>query len=245
MRATAPRTEDRLGIVLNLIPAWPDNGSAEVKAAAAGIDAIHNRLFAAAVLDGKYPDTVRRIHEALGVADRIDVAALAAAAEPIDFLGVNYYNINHIELDPGAEPMREWPGVPNATLATPPGHLTDMDWGVEPSGLIWMLNRVSEWAPGLPLMIMENGAAYPDEIDPDGRVVDPLRQQYLESHIAAVHEAMGEGANVKGYFVWSLLDNFEWARGYSMRFGIVHVDYQTFERTIKESGRWYREFLGA
>ena len=86
----------------------------------------------------------------------------------LTFLGVNYYNINHIELDPGAEPMREWPGVPNATLATPPGHLTDMGWGVEPSGLIWMLNRVSEWAPGLPLMIMENGAAYPDEIDPDG-----------------------------------------------------------------------------
>jgi beta-glucosidase len=245
MRLTAPRPEDRLGIVLNLIPAWPDNGSAEVKEAAAGIDAVQNRLFAAAVLDGKYPAIVRRIHETLGVEDRIDLDALAAAAEPIDFLGINYYNINHIELDAGAEPMGEWPGVPNARLATPPGHLTDMGWGVEPFGLTWMLNRVTEWAPGLPLIIMENGAAYPDEVESDGRVIDPLRQQYIESHIAAMHEAMGDGANVKGYFVWSLLDNFEWARGYAMRFGIVHVDYATFERTIKESGRWYQEFLRA
>jgi beta-glucosidase len=94
-------------------------------------------------------------------------------------------------------------------------------------------------------MVMENGAAYPDHVDADGKVVDPMRQEYLESHVAAVHEAMQDGANVTGYFVWSLLDNFEWARGYSMRFGIVHVDYETLKRTIKESGRWYQAFLGA
>jgi beta-glucosidase len=243
MRATNPRPEDQLGVVLNLIPAWPDNGSSEVKEAAARIDAVHNRLFAAAVLDGKYPDVIRHIHADLGVADRIDVDVLAAIVEPIDFLGVNYYNINHIAHDPGAEPMAEWPGVRDASLAEPPGDLTDMGWGVEPMGLAWMLNRVHGWAPGLPLMVTENGAAYPDEVDADGTVVDPLRQEYLELHVAAMREAMLEGVNVKGYFVWSLLDNFEWARGYAMRFGIVRVDYATLERTIKESGRWYQRFL--
>jgi len=245
MRRTNPRSGDRFGIVLNLIPAWPDNGSNEIKQAVAAIDAVQNRLFAAAVLDGKYPGIVRSIHEDLGVADRIDVAALSDAVEPIDFLGVNYYNINHFELDPGAPPLGSWPGVPDVREALPPGHLTEMGWGVEPIGLPWMLSRVSEWAPGLPLIIMENGAAYPDEVDAEGRVVDPLRTAYLEAHIAAMHEAMMEGVNVRGYFVWSLLDNFEWARGYGMRFGIVRVDFDTLERTIKESGRWYQRFLAS
>jgi beta-glucosidase len=245
MRRTRPRDGDQLGVVLNLIPAWPDNGSAEVKNAAAGIDAVQNRLFAAAVLDGKYPDIVRRIHEDLGVADRIDVGELAAAVEPIDFLGINYYNINHFELDPGAPPLGSWPGIPDVKEAVPPGHLTDMGWGVEPIGLTWMLNRVSEWAPGLPLMITESGAAYPDTVDADGRVDDPLRREYLEMHIAAMKEAMLEGAEVRGYFVWSLLDNFEWSWGYSMRFGIVRVDFDTLDRTIKESGRWYQRFLAS
>jgi beta-glucosidase len=245
MRRTNPRSGDRFGIVLNLIPAWPDNGSNEIKQAVAAIDAVQNRLFAAAVLDGKYPGIVRSIHEDLGVADRIDVAALSDAVEPIDFLGVNYYNINHFELDPGAPPLGSWPGVPDVREALPPGHLTEMGWGVEPIGLPWMLSRVSEWAPGLPLIIMENGAAYPDEVDAAGRVVDPLRTAYLEAHIAAMHEAMIEGVNVRGYFVWSLLDNFEWARGYGMRFGIVRVDFDTLERTIKESGRWYQRFLAS
>jgi beta-glucosidase len=243
LRATNPQPNDQLGVALNLIPAWPDNGSSEVKEAAAAIDAVHNRLFAAAVLDGKYPNAIKQIHADLGVDDQIDVDLLAEMVEPIDFLGVNYYNINHIVHAPGAEPMPEWPGVPDAALADPPGDLTDMGWGVEPVGLTWMLNRIHEWAPGLPLMITENGAAYPDVVDEDGGISDPLRREYLELHIAAMREAMLEGVNVKGYFVWSLLDNFEWARGYAMRFGIVHVDYDTLRRTIKESGRWYQRFL--
>jgi beta-glucosidase len=118
-----------------------------------------------------------------------------------------------------------------------------MGWGVEPEGLTWMLNRVGKLVPGLPLIIMENGAAYPDEVTDGGPINDPKRIQYIERHIEAVREAREGGVNVVGYFVWSLLDNFEWARGYSKPFGIVHVDRATMERTVKASGRWYQEFL--
>ena len=136
------------------------------------MDAIHNRLFAAAVLDGKYPDLVLQYMERFGVGDQIDQDALADAVETIDYLGVNYYNINHIAHDPDAEMIGQWPGVDGAVLATPPGNLTEMEWGVEPVGLTWMLNRVTRWAPDVPLLIMENGAAYPDEVSADGEVHD-------------------------------------------------------------------------
>jgi beta-glucosidase len=118
-----------------------------------------------------------------------------------------------------------------------------MGWGIEPGGLTWMLERVGRLQPDLPLMIMENGAAFPDEVGGNGSIEDPQRIAYLQSHIDAVRDARERGVNVTGYFVWSLLDNFEWARGYSKHFGIVHVDRSTMERTVKASGRWYRDFL--
>lgn len=242
-RETDPRPDDRLGIVLNLIPAWPETGSPEDAEAARGVDAIQNRLFLGAVFDGRYPDEVMGYIERYGVADRVDPDELAGAVEPIDYLGVNYYNVNHIRHVPGAEPMPAWPGPGGAGFATPPGELTEMGWGVEPEGLTWMLKRVAHDYPDVPLVIMENGAAYPDDVGPDGTVDDPERIEYLRRHIAAIHEARDSGVPVQGYFVWSLLDNFEWARGYSKLFGIVHVDRETMKRTIKASGRWYREFL--
>lgn len=243
MRETTPTGRDELGIVLNLIPAWPADDSPEAAAAAAGVDAVQNRLFLGAVLDGEYPDEILQYHEQWGVAERIDLDALKTAVQPIDYLGVNYYNVNHIAYVPGADPMPAWPGPHDAGFARPPGELTEMGWGVEPEGLTWMLERVSELAPNLPLLIMENGAAYPDEVRDDGPIEDPKRIEYLRAHIAAIREAMDRGVNVVGYFVWSLLDNFEWARGYSKLFGIVHVDRSTMERTVKASGRWYQHFL--
>jgi beta-glucosidase len=243
MRTTRPRGDDRLGIVLNLIPAWAEDSSVEAQTAADGVDAIHNRLFASAVLDGEYPDAVLRFMERFGVSGRIDTDLLARVKVPIDYLGVNYYNVNHIGSEEGAPMIGQWPGADDAVLMRPPGHLTDMSWGVEPVALTWMLNRVTRWAPGLPLYVTENGAAYPDVPDASGVVHDDLRREYIEAHIAAMHDAMEEGADVRGYFVWSLLDNFEWSHGYRMRFGIVRVDYDTMERTIKDSGRWYQRFL--
>jgi beta-glucosidase len=118
-----------------------------------------------------------------------------------------------------------------------------MGWGVEPEGLSWMLERVGRERPGIPLYVCENGAAYTDEVSPDGSVDDPDRISYLAGHIEAVHTALQEGVDIRGYFVWSLLDNFEWARGYDKRFGIVRVDFETMERTIKSSGHWYRDFI--
>jgi beta-glucosidase len=243
MRETNPRDDDQLGIVLNLIPAWPADESEESAAAAAGVDAIQNRLFLGAVFDGAYPPEVLQYHEDHGVDDRIDLEELAGAVQPIDYLGVNYYNINHIRHVPGAGLMPGWPGPREAGFARPPGELTEMGWGVEPEGLTWMLERVGQLQPGLPLIIMENGAAYPDEVSGTGPIDDPKRIAYIQGHIDAIRQARNRGVNVVGYFLWSLLDNFEWARGYSKLFGIVHVDRSTMERTVKASGRWYRDFL--
>ena len=242
-RETDPQPDDRLGIVLNLIPAWPDSENEDDRAAARGVDAIQNRLFLEAVFAGSYPDEILRYHARYGVEDHIDLERLASIVEPIDYLGINYYNVNHIKHVSGADPMPAWPGPAEAGFATPPGNLTEMGWGVEPEGLTWMLKRVTDAYPDTPLVVMENGAAYPDEVGDDGSVDDPKRISYLRQHIAAIHQARKRGAPVEGYFVWSLLDNFEWARGYSKLFGIVHVDRSTMKRTIKASGLWYRDFL--
>jgi len=243
MRETNPHEDDQIGIVLNLIPAWPADETTEAARAATGVDAIQNELFLGAVFDGEYPDEVLGYHEKWGVTDQIDLDRLKASIEPIDYLGVNYYNINHIRHEPGASPMPAWPGPEEAAFARPPGELTEMGWGVQPEGLTWMLERVGTRLPDLPLMVMENGAAYPDEVSGNGTVDDPKRIAYIQGHIDAIREARDRGVDVAGYFVWSLLDNFEWARGYSKLFGIVHVDRSTMKRTLKASGHWYRDFL--
>jgi beta-glucosidase len=243
MRRTSSRDQDRLGIVLNLIPAWPKSDSEEDRAAAQAVDGISNRLFTDAVFHGTYPEDVLGLFDRYGVTDRIDVGSLAEAVQPIDFLGVNYYNINHVEHRSGADPMKVWPGADNARIATPPGTLTEMNWGVEPEGLTWMLERVAGEHPGIAMLVCENGAAYVDEVGPDGQVNDLSRIAYVKSHIEAIRVAVDHGADVRGYFLWSLLDNFEWARGYAKRFGIVRVDFETMERTLKASGTWYRDFI--
>ncbi len=243
MRDTSPREDDRLGIVLNLIPAWPQNDTEEDRAAASAVDLVQNRLFADAVIHARYPEEVLALFERYGVSDAIDVDELARARQPIDFLGVNYYNINHIEHVGGTESMRAWPGTWGARVVRPPGQLTEMGWGVEPEGLTWMLERVGREHPGVPVMVCENGAAYPDEVGSDGSIDDPERTDYVRRHIEAMKVAIDRGVDVRGYFLWSLLDNFEWARGYDKRFGIVRVDFETMSRTIKSSGAWYRDFL--
>jgi beta-glucosidase len=243
MRETAPREDDRLGIVLNLIPAWPQNDTDEDRAAAAAVDLVQNRLFADAVLRGSYPDEILSLFERYGVSEAIDIDELAARRHPIDFLGVNYYNINHVEHAGGTESMAPWPGSWGARVARAPGKLTEMNWGVEPEGLSWMLERIGREYPGLPLLICENGAAYADVVGPDGSIDDPERTDYVRRHIDAMKVAIDRGVDVRGYFLWSLMDNFEWARGYDKRFGIVRVDFETMTRTIKSSGVWYRDFL--
>jgi beta-glucosidase len=246
MRQTAPSPDDRFGAVLNLIPAWPaDPESEQDQAAATAADAVHNRLFADAVLGGTIPDPILDEHRRLGITHLIDPAELAAGFVPSDYLGVNYYNINRFGHVPGSSAPGAWPNVREAVLATPPGPRNEMDWASEPHGLTWMLERIASEYPPIPIIICENGVALPDEVEGDGSVDDGDRIRFLEDHIAALATAVDRGVDVRGYMVWSLLDNFEWARGYSKKFGLVRVDPDTLERTVKASGRWYREFISS
>ena len=237
------RDRDQLGVVLNLIPAWPASDDPADAEAAVAVDAVQNRLFAEAVFHGRYPDQILEFHRRYGVDDRVDPDELAAAHQPIDFLGVNYYNVNRVRHEPGAPAPGPWPGAEGAVIVTPEGPLTDMGWAVDPEGLTWMLERVATEYPAVPLVVCENGAAYPDPEPVDGTIEDTDRIRYLESHIDALAEAIRGGVDLRGYFVWSLLDNFEWAKGYTIRFGIIHVDLKTQKRTIKASGRWYRDHI--
>ena len=136
-----------------------------------------------------------------------------------------------------------WVGVEDVEFLPQPGPHTSMGWNIEPAGLVDLLLEMHERYPHLPLAVTENGAAFEDEVTEAGRVHDVQRVQYLHDHIDAVGEAIERGADVRGYFVWSLMDNFEWAYGYSKRFGIIRVDYDTLARTEKDSGRWYRELV--
>jgi beta-glucosidase len=178
---------------------------------------------------------------------------LDVIAAPIDVLGVNYYTPmlvssfdgsgmrqtadGHGDADGGA-----WPACESVQFHAQPGPATAMDWRIDATGLIELLRRIHSEHPSLPLMVTENGAAFDDVVDADA-VHDKDRIGYLSEHLEAVHQALSEGVDVRGYFLWSLLDNFEWSYGYSKRFGIVHVDLATQRRLLKDSAYWYRDVI--
>ncbi|WP_034388765.1 GH1 family beta-glucosidase [Deinococcus sp. YIM 77859] len=217
----------QLGIVLNLQPAYPASERPEDITAARFADGTFNRWFLDPILRAEYPAD---IWEAYGEdVPEVQPADLARIAQPIDFMGVNYYS-------------RSVNGA-GGNVRPPESSYTHMGWEVYPQGLTDLLVRLKEDYANLPpLLITENGAAYPDE--PLGkRVQDPERVRYLQLHLEAVVQALRQGVDVRGYFAWSLMDNFEWAYGYSRRFGLVYVDYATQERILKDSARWYRDLL--
>jgi len=227
MRANAPRAQH--GIVLNLIPAHPASSAPEDVAAAQRFDGFFNRWYLDPLLRGHYPTDVWEGYGDL-VPDVRD-GDLERISTPIDFLGVNYYSRTIMAHDPSAP----WPSLRQVPFTTPP---TDMGWEVYPEGLTELLLRVQrDYAPP-PMLVTENGAAYPDTLR-DGAVDDAPRVAYLEQHVAALHAAIRQGADVRGYFAWSLMDNFEWQHGYDMRFGLVYVDYATQARVPKRSAAWY------
>jgi beta-glucosidase len=169
-------------------------------------------------------------------------------------LGVNYYSTSLVRLRSGAGGGTEteagaspWVGADDIEFLPQPGPYTAMGWNIEPSGLEELLVSLGNRYPNLPLMITENGAAFDDVVvtgdDGSAEVRDDDRVDYLQRHLVAVHRALGRGVDVRGYQVWSLMDNFEWARGYSKRFGIIYVDYQTLERIPKASARWYADLV--
>jgi beta-glucosidase len=224
-----------VGITLNFSPSHPAEPGDEE--AARIYDGHLNRWFLDPVLRGRYPEDLRALYEErVGPLDVVRDGDLEVIARPIDFLGVNYYFATRVRADPSAEPLGAVPAP-----ARPP--LTAMGWEVDPSELHGLLMRLQREYGPVGLYITENGAAYDDPPPTNGLVADPERLAYYEGHLDAVARAIADGADVRRYMAWSLLDNFEWSAGYSKRFGIVHVDYETQRRTLKGSGAWYRDLI--
>ena len=226
-----------IGVVVNLEPKYPASDAAADLAATRRADAYMNRRYLDPLLLGRYPEELPEIFgDAWPAFDADEVRALA---RPVDFVGINYYTRAVVLDDPADLPVR-------AGRVRQPRHThTEMDWEVWPQALADTLTWVTERYGRVPLYVTENGAAFYDPPTADGDVVrDPLRVAYFRDHLRAVRRAIHAGADVRGYFAWSLLDNFEWSYGYSKRFGIVHVDFETQRRTPKESARYYAEVIG-
>jgi len=228
--------ESRIGISLNLAPMIPASDADSDRAAAERADGYHNRWYLDPVLRGHYPADMLRFYESRGV----DVGFIADGDEaiigrPADFLGVNYYSVGRIQ-DAGDA---NFLGFDFLAPRTP---VTAMGWEIAPSAFTDLLIRLERDYGPLRIMITENGAAFADHRN-GGYVDDPQRVAFLAEHVEAARRAYDAGVGVEAYYVWSLLDNFEWESGYGPRFGIVHVDYDTQERTLKKSALWYREFV--
>ncbi len=242
-----------LGITLNLTHPEPADPADPVDIdAARRIDGLHNRIFLDPILEGRYPADVLADTAHLGWADVIEDGDLEAISAPLDVLGVNYYHGDAVSGHPREDVVGLGQVMPTRPTSSPfvgsehvtfPSRglpVTDMGWEVQPWGLRDLLLRLDKDYRLPPVHITENGAAYADVLD-DGAVADPERVAYIDAHLRAVLDAVEAGVDVRGYFVWSLLDNFEWAFGYAKRFGIVHVDYTTQQRTPKASAAWYAD----
>ncbi len=248
VRAGAPSSQ--VGITLNLSVFRPGTDHEEDVAAARRADGNLNRLFLEPSFRGRYP--VDMLEHYAGLEPGFSVVRdgdLEAVAAPLDFLGVNYYFPGTVmDVTRRAEARaagyrvavhEQFPDLNVLSLETPGTDTTSMGWEVDASGLTELLVRVTHEYGDLPILITENGAAFDDYVDPNGRVLDHERERYLREHLVAVHDAIAAGVRVEGYFVWSLLVNFEWSLGYSRRFGIVWVDYPTGARLTKSSYKWY------
>jgi len=226
----------RIGLVVNLEPKYPASDAPADRAATARADAYMNRQYLDPVFLKHYPDELQEIFgEAWPEWPAEDFALIA---QPIDFLGINYYTRNVTRFDADAWPLRAAP------VRQPRATYTETKWEVFAQGLTDTLVQVKERYGNLPLYVTENGAAFfdPPTAESD-RVEDPLRVDYLRKHTRALHAALQSGVDLRGYFVWSLLDNLEWSLGYSKRFGIVHVDFATQKRTLKDSARFYSRII--
>lgn len=240
---TALPSASEISLTLNLHAVRPLTDSAADLDAARRIDAVGNRIFLDPVFHGRIPEDLVRDTAAVTDWTFVQDGDLEVISTPIDSLGINYYSPTVVGAGSSDSPS-PWAGAEEHVRFLPaPGPRTAMDWPVDADGLYELLTRLRDDLPGVPLVITENGAAYDDYADPSGEVHDPERVEYLRAHLSAVHRAIGAGADVRGYFLWSLLDNFEWAYGYSKRFGIVHVDFATQRRTVKDSARWYGEVI--
>ncbi len=259
LRSLAPGAD--LGLTLNFTVADPaDPDDPDDVAAAGRLDAQFNRWFADPVFRGSYPEELWADLDQAGLASPLAAVVqegdLTTISTPIDTLGVNYYHGELIgsrpdprntagEAAPVDRPAHSPHPLPEGIYSHERGlPRTGQGWEIQPEGLTRLLLRLHRdyAAPsGTRIYVTENGAAFEDVLDPDGRVDDVHRRDFLATHLAAIHDAIAQGAPVDGYFAWSLLDNFEWSWGYSQRFGIVYVDFETQRRYVKLSGHWYSD----
>lgn len=254
LRSTLPSSA-QLAITLNPAVTRPSTDSEQDAVAASKIDGLQNRIWWEPLFNGRYPDDVRAFTADVTDWSYVRDGDLDVISTPFDILGVNYYNpvvVAHYagsgersQADGHGDGAGEtWPGCRDVQFLDLPGRHTAMGWPVDASGLRDLLKRLwTEYRK--PMLITENGAAYDDEVSADGQIHDVERTQYIREHLAAVHDAIDGGVDVRGYYLWSLLDNFEWAYGYSKRFGIVRVDFASQKRTVKDSGRFYSRVVRA
>jgi beta-glucosidase len=243
MRAASTR-EHKFGITLNMGTADPATDTEADRDAARRADGMGLRIYLDPLRYGRYPADIVDDLTARGSAFPVRDGDLRTISAPFEVLGVNFYfgqdfagtdkDGNRIGAD----------GQPVVREILPETPRTAMNWPITPERFTKLLVRLHRDYPGLPIVITENGAAFDDTADAEGYVRDDGRTSYLAEHIAAVADARAQGADVQGYFAWSLMDNFEWAEGYAKRFGIVHVDYRTQKRTPKRSALWYRDTIG-
>lgn len=227
---------NRIGIVVNLEPKYPHSDSAEDAAAVLRADAYMNRQYLDPLFFGSYPP---ELEEVFGEAwPSFPAEDFELLQQPLDYVGVNYYTRGLTQNDPATLIEKA------ARVKNPRAAYTETGWEVFPQGLSDILVWVTERYGRMPLYVTENGAAFYDPpVATDGRVDDPLRVDYYRRHLHTVLDAVDRGADMRGYFAWSLLDNYEWSHGYSKRFGIVHVDYETQQRTPKASAHFYSDVI--
>jgi len=247
IRAAQP--DATVGVTLNLYSLRAATDSAADRDGARRIDGLTNRFFLEPILAGGYPeDVIADLGEGEWF-DRNPAADAADIATPIDFLGINYYSRHTVAAPPLGSPVigeaagLTYPGSEGLQFVDTGVARTQAGWPIHPEGMLDVLELAHSYRPDLPLYITENGSAYPDAVV-DGEVEDEDRRRYLEQHVMACAAALYKGIPLKGYFVWTFTDNFEWAWGYARRFGLVHVDYSSQKRTIKRSGKWFATFLG-
>ncbi|WP_062317729.1 glycoside hydrolase family 1 protein [Demequina maris] len=255
----AARPDLQVGIVNNSHTPRPwDPSNPKDREAAAHIDALANTMFHQPLVEGTYPAILKPNTAHLTDWSFVHDGDLEEMRDTVDWFGVNYYASHVVRHNPRkaaassdvatladghkAGANSPWPGDEEIEFMTPPGELTAMGWNVDPGALHAHLMKIHR-ETGRPLYVTENGGAWDDVLDGDGRVRDAARVSYLHDHLRAVETAIAEGADVRGYMAWSLMDNFEWAQGYAKRFGLVRVDYGTQERRWKDSAYWYRETI--
>src|SRR5690606_28409740 len=240
----------RVGAVLNFAPvmtpaqvADPARPLSEEDAeAVARIDELTHGQFLEPMLRGRYPERLLKVVESAAGLGHVRDGDLAAIAQPLDLLGVNYYAPSVVRAQPGSPADPAYPGSDGVLFCTVPTAVTAMGWPIVPGALTVLLRRLSREYPDQELMITENGADFADTVTGDG-IHDVDRVSFVEEHLRALLAALDEGAKVRGYLLWSLLDCHEWADGYQRKFGIVHVDFATQRRRLKDSALWYRDVV--